>query len=244
MNKFNYFFRNIPEKSDFVPFGRVHISILIIAFTISYIIIKKMNVNRFFELLVGFVLLTQQVTLYSWYFITNYNTLTEGLPLYHCRVAILTLLLGLIFKIDLFLNIGAYWGIFGSISALLIVGRDPFTFPHVTQFSYFIGHLFLLWGAIYLLFVKKISMTNMDLKNMLIFTTIFHMIVFLVNNKLYSNYAYLIEPPFTINYTFNPYVYAFIVIMVFNLVLTLEYLIINSKVLSKLNFNIQILHRF
>ncbi|WP_455542560.1 TMEM164-related integral membrane acyltransferase [Intestinibacter sp.] len=244
MNTFNYFFRSIPEKSNFVSFGKVHISILIVAFIISYIIIKKMDVNRSFELLVGFVLLTQQITLYSWYFITNYNRLTEGLPLYHCRVAILALSLGLIFKIDLLSNIGAYWGIFGSISALLIIGGDPFIFPHVTQFSYFIGHLFLLWGSIYLLFVKKISMTNVDFKNMLTFTTIFHMVVFIINNKLYSNYAYLIEPPFVINYAFNPYVYAFIVIMVFNLVLTLEYLLINNKILGSSDSNIQVFHKF
>ncbi|WP_455539715.1 TMEM164-related integral membrane acyltransferase [Terrisporobacter sp.] len=234
MNIFKYFFRSIPEKSDFVSFGKIHISILIVAFIVSYIVIMKMNVNRKFELLVGFILLIQQITLYSWYFTTNYNHLTEGLPLYHCRVAILTLALGLIFKIDFFLNIGAYWGVFGAISALLIIGGDPFTFPHITQFSYFIGHLFLLWGSLYLLFVKKIGMTDIDYKNMLVFTTIFHMIVFVINNKLYSNYAYLIEPPFTINHTFNPYVYAFIVIMVFNLVLTLEYLLINNKILSKL----------
>ncbi len=111
---------------------------------------------------------------------------------------------------------------------------DPFAFPHITQFSYFIGHLFLLWGAVYLLFVRKIGMTNVALRDMMIFTTIYHMIVFIINNKLGSNYAYLIEPPFTINYNFNPYVYAFIVIILFNTILLLEYLMINFKFLNKL----------
>lgn len=233
MNFFNYFFRSVPEKSNFVSFGKIHILILIVAFLISYLIIKTMHVNRTFELFVGIVLLTQQIILYSWYFIGNYNSLTEGLPLYHCRVAILSLAIGLIFKIDLLQNIGAYWGIFGSISALFIVGGDPFVFPHITQFSYFIGHLFLLWGVVYLLFVKKIGMTNKDFKDILMFTTIFHMVVFVIDRKLSANYSYLIDPPFTINYNFNPYFYAFIVIMVFNFVLGIEYLLINSKLLNK-----------
>lgn len=234
MNIFNYFFRSVPENTKFESFGKMHIFILIIGFLISYLIIKKLQVNRNFELIVAFVLLIQQITLYSWYHISNYNPFTEGLPLYHCRVAILSLALGLIFKINLLLNIGAYWGIFGSISALLVVGADPFAFPHITQFSYFIGHLFLLWGAVYLLFVRKIGMTNVALRDMMIFTTIYHMIVFIINNKLGSNYAYLIEPPFTINYNFNPYVYAFIVIILFNTILLLEYLMINFKFLNKL----------
>ena len=126
MNIFNYFFRSVPENTKFASFGKMHIFILIIGFLISYLIIKKLQVNRNFELIVAFVLLIQQITLYSWYHISNYNPFTEGLPLYHCRVAILALALGLIFKINLLLNIGAYWGIFGSISALLVVGADPF----------------------------------------------------------------------------------------------------------------------
>jgi len=77
-------------------------------------------------------------------------------------------------------------------------------------------------------------MTNVALRDMMIFTTIYHMIVFIINNKLGSNYAYLIEPPFTINYNFNPYVYAFIVIILFNTILLLEYLMINFKFLNKL----------
>ena len=85
----------------------------------------------------------------------NYNPFTEGLPLYHCRVAILALALGLIFKINLLLNIGAYWGIFGSISALLVVGADPFAFPHVTQFSLFYWAFVLIMGSCLLTFRKK-----------------------------------------------------------------------------------------
>lgn len=229
MNFFNYFFRSIPEKNNFILFGKTHMSILIIAFIVSYLIIKNMKVNKNFELLVGSVLLIQQVSLYYWYYTSRYNLLTEGLPLYHCRVAILTLALGLIFKIDLPLRIGTYWGIFGSIGALLLPGPDPFIFPHITQVSYFVGHLFLLWGCIYLLFVKKIGMTKIDLKNIFLFTNLYHVIVFVLNHKISSNYAYLRQPPFKINYTFNPYFYGFIVMMIFNIILALEYLFINKK---------------
>ena len=68
MNFFNYFFRSIPEKNNFILFGKTHMSILIIAFIVSYLIIKNMKVNKNFELLVGSVLLIQQVSLYYWYY--------------------------------------------------------------------------------------------------------------------------------------------------------------------------------
>lgn len=229
MNNFNYFFRSIPEKNNFILFGTSHISIIIIGFIVSYLIIKKMKTSKSFELVIGSILLIQQGALYYWYYTSHYNLLIEGLPLYHCRVAILTLALGLVFKIDLALKIGTYWGIFGSIAALLFPGPDPFIFPHITQFSYFIGHLVLLWGCIYLLFVKKIGMSKVDLKNIFLFTNLYHVIIFVLNHKISSNYAYLRKPPFNLNHTFNPYFYGFIVIMVFNIILLLEYLLINRR---------------
>lgn len=238
MNIFNYIFRSTAEKINFTLFGKVHLLIIAIAVGVSYMIIKKMEVNKRFEFLIGSILLMQQIILYSWYFASNYNILTEGLPLYHCRVAILALALGLLFKINIFLRVGTYWGIFGSIGALLLPGLDPFAFPHITNFSYFVGHLFLLWGSIYMIFVKKIGFTKVDLKNILIFTNIYHLIVFKLNNKIGSNYAYLSEPPFKISYPLNSYFYAFLVIMIFNTVLLLEYLFLKKENLD--NYDIML----
>ena len=223
------FFTNKPSPIKFITFGPVHLLILFMALIISIFIFRRIGENRGIELFIGCILIFQQIILYSWYFISNYNSIKEGLPLYHCRIAIIFLGLGLIFNNKNLTKLGSYLGIFGSIGALLFPGLDPFSFPHITQFSYFIGHLFLLWGSIYLLFVKKIGMTKIDLKNIFLFTNLYHVIVFVLNHKISSNYAYLRQPPFKINYTFNPYFYGFIVMMIFNIILVLEYLFINKK---------------
>ena len=223
------FFTNKPSPIKFITFGPVHLLILFMALIISIFIFRRIGENRGIELFIGCILIFQQIILYSWYFISNYNSIKEGLPLYHCRIAIIFLGLGLIFNNKNLTKLGSYLGIFGSIGALLFPGLDPFSFPHITQFSYFIGHLFLLWGSIYLLFVKKIGMTKIDLKNIFLFTNLYHVIVFVLNHKISSNYAYLRQPPFKINYTFNPYFYGFIVMMIFNIILALEYLFINKK---------------
>lgn len=139
------------------------------------------------------------------------------------------------------MKIGAYWGIFGSISALLFPYIDPFAFPHITQFSFFIGHLFLLWGSVYILSVKKIGMSKSDFKITLIFTNIYHLSMFVINNIIGSNYGYMSLPPINIDIHFNPIFYGLLVIMMFNIVLFIEYTLINKIKCIKVSRNHSIL---
>lgn len=232
MKNILYFFRGTEEKVNFILFSNIHIMLLIVALLGSLLILKSKKDNRKLEILIGAFLLSQQLILYSWYLITKYRLLSEGLPLYHCRIAIITMGFGLIFKKKMLIKIGSYWGIFGSISALLFVGLDPFYFPHMTQFSYFIGHYFLLWGAIYLLWIKQIGMNKTDYKNALIFTNIYHIAMFFFNKMIDGNYGYMSLSPIGIGNNLHPVVYGFIVMMIFNIVLTIEYVLCNKKALS------------
>lgn len=229
MDKLHYFFRKSIGQNNFATFGKLHLIILSIALLVSMFIIIRKEESRVFELFVGIVLLIQQVILYFWYFKENYHPLQEGLPLFHCRVAIITLLIGLIFKKDFMAKMGSYWGIFGSISAMLFPALDPFSFPHITQFSYFIGHVFLLWGSIYLLFVKNVGMNKYEFKKIVIITNIYHALIFILNNIIGSNYAFMSTSPIGIGNNLNPYLYGLIVMMIFNIILSLEYIIINKK---------------
>ena len=63
--------------------------------------------------------------------------------------------IGLLFNKSICRKLGSMWGLIGAIFALIYPsGLDPFVFPHITQFSFFIGHLFLLWGAVYCIFIN------------------------------------------------------------------------------------------
>lgn len=227
MYEFDYFFRVSPELTNFISFGKVHMYILIIAVILSVGVLFLRKERRLFELCVGCVLIAQQVVLYSWYLIGGYNTLREGLPLYHCRIAIICVGLGLLFNRGVLIKFGAYWGIFGSIGALLFPGLDPFLYPHITQFSYFIGHLFLLWASIYILFVKKVGMTNMELKNTLLFTNVYHISMVILNNVLSSNYGYMKESPVVLGFNLNYLAYIICAMMIFNIVIYIEYKLLN-----------------
>ena len=229
MNKIIYFFRTSIERDNFSSFGVIHLILLTVTLLGILIIINEKRENRLFELFVGIVLLIQQTILYLWYFKGNYHFIQEGLPLFHCRIAIILISIGMISKKDFMMKMGSYWGIFGSISALLFPKLDPFVFPHMTQFSYFIGHILLLWGSIYLLTVKKVGMSKLDFKKVFIITNLYHIAMFNINNLINSNYAYMKSSPIGIGNKLNPILYGFIVMMIFNLILILEYFALNKK---------------
>lgn len=228
MESISNFFTTNTSVNHFLTFGPLHLFILFIALVITVFIFIRKTESRTLELFIGGILILQQLFLYSWYFIGKYHTLTEGLPLYHCRIAIIFIGIGLIFNRNTIIKIGSYWGIFCSISALVFPGLDPFTFPHITQFSYFIGHLFLLWGSVYLLSVKNIGMSKSDLKNVIIFTNSYSLLMFIINNMIGSNYGYMSLPPINIGTELNHLLYASLVIIIFNIVLFLEYILINK----------------
>ncbi len=229
MHNIFYFFRSNTSNHNFINFGIIHLSLLAFALFISAYIYKMKSRSRKLELFIGIVLLVQQITLYCWYTLSDFNILQEGLPLFHCRIAIITISIGMILNKKFPMKLGACWGIFTAPAALLFPGLDPFSFPHVTQFSYFIGHILLLWGSVYILFAKKINVSKKDIKNILIFTNVYHVLMFILDTMIKANYGYMLTPPIKIGLTLNHMVYALVVISIFNIVLILEYFILFNK---------------
>ena len=229
MDFLKYLFRNATEYSDFNIFGLAHITILFIGILGIVFILKRMNVSRKFERILGIVLLAQQIILYTWYLRSGYKLLTEGLPLYHCRIAIILTGIGLFFNKSICKKIGSIWGLIGAVSALVYPVLDPFVFPHITQFSFFIGHLFLLWGAVYCIFIECIKIDKKDFKTVIYFTNIYHIVVFILNHMIGSNYGFMRVSPIGIGNNLHPVVYGIVVMVIFNLLMILMNAFINRQ---------------
>lgn len=237
MNFLNYFFRGQPDGYVYEFFSFSHILILIVAILgTSLIIIFKdfIKENRKISLIIKYgiilTLLMQQIVLYLWYLFSGYNILEEGLPLYNSRIAIIATALGLLLGNNSFKTLACYWGIFSSVLALIYPGVDPFSFPHYTEISYFIGHIVLAWGVAYIFAIEGFKYTKLNLKQILIFTNVYHLIVLIFNMILGSNYCYLNRTPIGLGKDWPEFIYVFVIMSVYNLVICISFILI--KLLS------------
>lgn len=233
MEALRYFFRGTADGYSFSPLTLNHFLILL-GTAIGILLIVK-NRERLIGTKVGtllrgtliILLLAQQIILYFWYGLSGYFTIQEGLPLYNCRFAIWTAAFALITRKRTLQAIVSYWGIFGSVLALASPAVDPFSFPHYTNFSFFGGHMLLIWAAFFILTVDRFSVDESSLKFMLFFTTGYHLLIYGFNKMTLSNYCYLIKAPIAEKFISNllpEAVYAFLVIFLWDLLMVGFYL--------------------
>ena len=235
------FFRGNPSGFQLDIFGEIHlISLLIALLGVVYLVknIDRIKSNNRFNKLLIIVLFLQQTILYTWYGRSGYFTIRESLPLYNCRLAILCLIIGEVFKRERLKNIGMYWGFMGSILALLVPVLDPFGTDHYTFYSFFIGHLFLLWGSLYLILVRDRQVDKNSFKDIFIFTNLYHLAIFVFNVKTGANYCYMSESPVAIDFISQlpPVVYTCLAIVVFDILIFFTHMAIKNILKKKNTF--------
>lgn len=233
MDSIRIFFRGNPSDYSFKTFGLEHLMIIVVGF-IGIMILKSLkdngiNTGPIIKVLAGGLIL-QQGILYLWYMKSGYFTLQESLPLYNCRIAALSLGLGYFLKKKTILNLGVYWGFMGSIIALLTPALDPFGPDHVTFYSFFIGHLFLLWASFYFIYVENLNRSYKTVRNVVLFSTSYHLVVMFFNLRIDANYCYLYESPIFTSYfrELNKSLYSIGVIILFDLMLLANHHLTNK----------------
>ena len=144
-------------------------------------------------LMMSLVSVIYVVSLYGWYLAIQ-EPLSESLPLYHCRVAMFAVLL-LPDKVAVaYKQYFALLGVFGPICAIVYPILDPYPFPHITLFSFFIGHLALLGNSIIYL-MKHYDRLNLSYRRIVEITFGLDFLILLGNIVFGGNYGFLKEPP-------------------------------------------------
>lgn len=196
----DYFFRGNWEDYRFPLFTPVHFLLMGLTLAGIWMIrnwrepLKRDPRQRLRRFLIGGLLL-EQVTQYGWYALAGTFTLGDGLPLYICRTAILAILLALLTRQSWARHLAVYWGTFGGVLALVFPVVYPMHFPHVTSFTYFGGHILMVWAVAYLLAVEEIRLTRQGLIFSLLFTNAFNLFVLWLNPRIQGNYSYFEFPP-------------------------------------------------
>lgn len=233
-----YFFRAIEDGNKFKLFSPIHIALLAI-FILGILVIrfrwlnlgdKKVN-DKFSYILISLILI-DQIILYIWQIGSGYFNLSISLPLYHCRIAVISLILGKFFKNRILSITGIYWGTLGSLVAIIMVDLYDFQFPHYTNFHFFICHILMGWFIVNQLFSEGIIINIKDQKKILITTNIYNIFLIIVNlilNNLgyKANYGYMLEMPPFIPSIGPWYIQASFMIVVFNIGMLILYKFFN-----------------
>ena len=188
----NEIFRIKTDDYTFPLFSSLHFKIILcVVITIFIAIIFR----RAFEITTALILISTQIFLAIWYSRFPNFYLKESLPLYPCRIAIIMAAIGLIWKKNDFAkSIAYFWGTIGAIGALMIPITNSYIFPHITYYTFFIGHYFLLIASLYLILIEEFKVKSKNVKQALIFSFIFAICAFIANYLFDANYAFL-NPP-------------------------------------------------
>ena len=116
--------------------------------------------------------LIQVLTINAWYILAH-MPLTDNLPFYHCRLAMLVILFAP--KGTYIKQYFALLGVLGSIAALVYPAFDPFPFPHITVLNLIFSH----WA----------------LKRIFLMTFALNALIFVVNLLTKGDYGFLRRPP-------------------------------------------------
>ncbi|WP_149555753.1 YwaF family protein [Streptococcus cristatus] len=136
--------------------------------------------------------LCQLAILYSWY-VGFQLPLANSLPLYHCRLA----MFAVVFLPDKWPS-KQYFALLGAGGAVFALGYpvfDPYDFPHITSFSFLIGHYALLVNSLIYL-MNHYDKTQLKKYMIVLYTFVLDAFLVGVNQVTGGNYGLLKSPPF------------------------------------------------
>ena len=115
-----------------------------------------------------------------------------SLPLYHCRMAMFAVLLLKNSKIKSYF---AIMGVVGTYCALIYPVFDPYEFPHITGFSFLIGHYALLVNSLNVIF-NSYKTHPISKRLIVVATLLLNLALVIVNQTIGGNYGMLKHTPF------------------------------------------------
>ena len=189
--------------------------------------------QRFLKVIAG-LQLVEFLSVNIWYRVAGY--LAYPLPLYHCRLAKILLILFAFLPRKtrrtlrpLFIY-AVVMAFFGPISSFVYPNPDPFQWPHITLVSYFFGHFNLIVFAMAYMMEDELRWTWKDLVHSQILLLVFNLGILVVARQTQTNYSYLLESPlFNAKLqAFGPTVFVVIMFAVYAILYSVSFFIMKS----------------
>lgn len=182
------FFTNHISKAPSLSLSG-YLALILIFFALMYLSCCFYQ-KKWYRSLFWWLQFFQIVSLYSWYIAVSWP-LSESLPFYHCRLAMLFILWA---KPGPLKRYFAYLGLFGSLVAFIYPVFDPFAFPHLTFFTFVVGHYALAVNCL-LYLLSDSQMEVLGRKEVVRYTVTMNAFLLFVNALLGGNYGFLSHTP-------------------------------------------------
>ena len=157
-----------------------------------YLCFSYLLQNPKFVRLFKWIQIAQLLALYTWY-IGFSIPFSNSLPLYHCRLA----MFAVVFLPDRW-KTKQYFALMGASGAVFALGYpvfDPYDFPHITSFSFLIGHYALLVNSLVYL-MNHYDKTLLKKYRIIAYTFVLNLFLVGVNHVTGGNYGLLNTTPF------------------------------------------------
>ncbi|MFZ5807572.1 MAG: TIGR02206 family membrane protein [Verrucomicrobiota bacterium] len=182
----------------FELFGAAHWTILGLTFATAVILIgvaKKWNdpLRLIEKFLACVLILTKLATVYI---AQSDGTLTlqNGLPMHLCDWANIIVIVVLFWPHQLLYEIAYYWGIAGTIQALLTPDLRYF-FPDPRFMTFFVSHIGIIVSVFFLTLGRGMRPTKFSLWKVFVVTQFYIVVTLLTNWALDANYGYFCAKP-------------------------------------------------
>lgn len=188
--------------APFELFGPAHVAALGVVLAINLLIIA--NRQRFslpmrqrFRASLAVVLLANEAVWHLWNLTTGQWTIQTMLPLHLCSVLVFASAYMLLTRSYKIYEFAYFLGIGGALQALLTPDAGIYGFPHLRFFQVIISHGAIVTAAIYMTFVEGYRPYPGSLKRVFIWTNIYMVAVFILNQVIGSNYLFIAHKPET-----------------------------------------------
>lgn len=183
------------RADKFHLFSTTHLSIiffLFISIILIYIFRKRIRNNPTLDRSIRISLITLNILFcgfyYYWLIYNQYSFIENGLPLHLCSLSTFLITYALITRSRRVFEVLYFWSI-GALFAIIT--------PNITQgtnnalfYSFFITHIIIVIGTIYLLLIYRYNITFKSLVNTSNYTIVLFFITYIFNKKYDANYMF------------------------------------------------------
>lgn len=188
--------------APFELFGTAHLIALGVVLAINLLIItyRKQFTPQFqksFRIGLATILLVDEAAWHAWNYFTGQWTIQTMLPLHLCSILVFASAYMLLTRNYRIYEFAYFLGIGGALQALLTPDAGIYGYPHFRFFQVIISHGSIVTAAIYMTFVEGYRPYLSSLKRVFIWTNIYMVGVFILNQVIGSNYLFIAHKPET-----------------------------------------------